>query len=93
MSLCMSPTVNSITSFLARASPMHCLLPTPNGTRAGCFLYLTEHFRGEKRIFLSHLPSSPMNLSGMNWSGLWKCLLSLMMKCKLETKVLPGGTE
>ena len=34
-----------------------------------------------------------MNLSGMNWSGLWKCLLSLMMKCKLETKVLPGGTE
>ena len=42
MSLCMSPTVNSMTSCLARASPMHCLLPTPNGTRAGCFLYLRK---------------------------------------------------
>ena len=36
----MRPTVKSSTSFLARASPIHCLFPTPKGTRAGCFLYL-----------------------------------------------------
>ena len=87
----MSPTVNSITSFLARASPMHCLFPTPKGTRAGCLLYLREYFEHLEMNLILHLPSSPMNLSGLNISGLVKWLGSLMMKWRFDTNVEFGG--
>ena len=38
-----------------------------------------------------HLPSSPMNLSGLNISGLVKWLGSLMMKWRFDTNVEFGG--
>ena len=40
---------------------------------------------------IPHLPSSPMNLPGLNTSGLVKLLGSLMMKWRFETNVEFGG--
>ena len=88
--------MNSITSFLARASPIHCRLPTPKGTRAGCFLYLSEKLISKKIsnikiVDATYLPSSPMNLSGLKVAGFLKVFGSLMMNCRLDMKAELGG--